>query len=146
MREIILYIVIVLFGLGLIYFAVESRSLKEERDQYKEQINNQYAKRQVELQDTLINTRRENHLLRDSLSNVRSNNNDNILKINSLEGELKKVKGSYTNKPPSELAVEMKHRAGGEPVEEYFLEVDDSLQIYKEREIVQKEIDTKLLT
>lgn len=146
MREIIAYIVLGLVIILYIQSLIEKRSLEKNVDSLTDQINNEYAKKQVELENSLTASRRTVDLLADSLATTRNSLKVSILKENSLNRELKEIKGRYTNKTKSELTLEMEKRSGGEPIEPYFLEVDDSLQVYKQRDSIHLEINTKLLT
>lgn len=111
MKKIIEYGALIAFGLLLIYVMVSRNRLKEENELYKNKIENDYKLKLKELQLQLERSRRERMVLIDSFNRRSVYIETLVSDVDSLEKELKSVKGRYKKLTSSEKANELTRRA-----------------------------------
>jgi len=95
---------------GIILLLTDRYTIRKERDLYKTQVQNDFKSKYLPLERQL----RESEQLRmglvlriDSIDNT----NTNLVRVNkSLDSTLRKIRGSYSRKTPSELETEMINR------------------------------------
>lgn len=102
---------VVVFGLFAAYCYITKESVKEESELYKNKIENDYKLKLKELQLQLERSRRERMVLIDSFNRRSVYIETLISDVDSLEKELKSVKGRYKKLTSSEKANELTRRA-----------------------------------
>lgn len=100
-------ILIILLIVFLVLFMFYSNNLKRERDLYKNQVQNDFKSKYLQLERELRSSERQRMALVLCVDSI-DNRNSDLVRVNKLlDSTLRKIRGFYSKKSPSQLETEM---------------------------------------